>query len=176
MMPPATTVLIEGRVSSPLRRRARLGRPPVGNSPAFSPALERLQPVAPELDFHSARIPGSDRAVAPNRRSTACRAKGYPERASTALTLTQEFTSSTPEGQLRPDRTSCRKGSGLTHERSGPRSPTCSNGREEASASRSRDRAAARAAGLTAFSLPFAEPHAWAGAAIFINEHNASRF
>jgi hypothetical protein len=32
------------------------------------------------------------------------------------------------------------------------------------------------AAGLTAFSLPFAEPNARASAAVFINEHNARGF
>jgi hypothetical protein len=32
------------------------------------------------------------------------------------------------------------------------------------------------AAGLTGFSLPFAEPNARASAAVFINEHNARGF
>jgi hypothetical protein len=49
------------------------------------------------------------------------------------------------------------------------------NGPEEASANPSRGRAA-RGAELTALSLPFAEPHAGAGAAVFINEHNARGF
>jgi hypothetical protein len=32
------------------------------------------------------------------------------------------------------------------------------------------------AAGLTAFSLPFAEPNARASAAVFLNKHNTSGF
>ena len=79
-----------------------------------------------------------------------------------------------PEGRLRPDRTSLLKGSGLLIKVAAvanrfrtaakrPRPAKVEAGRLERP-------------GLTAFSLPFAEPHARASAAVFINKHNTSGF